>query len=110
MKKILRDSCYIMYDGTTYYGVLGIDVDDEIADNDAEVVYGPFSNGQFNDDYSPLNKKIEKLNNELNEATNKKTNKKISLTEKQLHCIIKESVKKIISEGAKKDKRRRITY
>ena len=50
---------YIVFDGTSHYGVWGCDVETEISCNDAEVVGGPFNNWDNN-----LNNTIERLNDE----------------------------------------------
>lgn len=50
---------YIVFDGTSHYGVYGCDVEDEIQDNDVEVVKGP-----FNDWNNSVDEAIEKLNDE----------------------------------------------
>lgn len=50
---------YIVFDGTSHYGVYGCDVEDEIQDNDVEVVKGP-----FNDWDNSVDEAIEKLNDE----------------------------------------------
>ena len=50
---------YIVFDGTSHYGVYGCDVEDEIRDNDVEVVKGP-----FNDWDNSVDEAIEKLNDE----------------------------------------------
>ena len=50
---------YIVFDGTSHYGVYGCDVEDEIRDNDVEVVKGP-----YNDWDNSVDEAIEKLNDE----------------------------------------------
>lgn len=50
---------YIVFDGTSHYGVYGCDMEDEIQDNDVEVVKGP-----FNDWDNSVDEAIEKLNDE----------------------------------------------
>ena len=50
---------YIVCDGSSYYGVYGCDMEDEIKDNDVEVVKGP-----FNDWDNSVDEAIEKLNDE----------------------------------------------
>ena len=41
--KYINESWYIVFDGTSYYGVLGMDVEDTLQeDSDIEVVYGPY--------------------------------------------------------------------
>ena len=50
---------YIVFDGTSNYGVYGCDVEDEIHNNDVEVVKGP-----FNDWDNSVDEAIEKLNDE----------------------------------------------
>ena len=53
VKRVLREgkynpnAAYIVFDGTSYYAVPGMDVEDEIANNDVEVVRGPFP--EYND-------------------------------------------------------------
>lgn len=54
------DSTYIMYDGSSHYGIFGCDVEDDIEENDSEVVAGPF------DDWDDeVDKKIEDLNRQM---------------------------------------------
>lgn len=50
---------YIVFDGTSHYGIYGCDVKDEIDDNDVEIVEGPFDNWDDN-----VDNLIEDLNNE----------------------------------------------
>ena len=50
---------YIVFDGTSHYGVWGCDVEMEIASNDVEVVKGPYPN--WND---IVEDEINKLNDE----------------------------------------------
>ena len=50
---------YIVFDGTSHYGVWGCDIEMEIASNDVEVVKGP-----FNDWDNSVDEAIEKLNDE----------------------------------------------
>ena len=57
--KYIADKIYIVFDGTSYYGVYGCDVEDEITDNDVEVVKGPYND--WNDDVDDM---ITKLNDE----------------------------------------------
>ena len=70
VKRALKESyepeaTYIVFDGTTYYGIYGMDIEDEIADNDVEVVEGPF------DDWDDeVDEKIEELNNEAQYGVN----------------------------------------
>ena len=41
--KYINESWYIVDDGTSYYGVLGMDVEDTLQeDSDIEVVSGPY--------------------------------------------------------------------
>ena len=55
--KYITESWYIVYDGTSYYGVLGMDVEDTLQeDSDIEVVSGPYK------EYPE--EKIEQLNKE----------------------------------------------
>lgn len=57
--KYLDESWYIVFDGTSYYGVLGMDVQDTLEeDEDIELVSGPHK------DYPE--EKIERLNDEAN--------------------------------------------
>ena len=57
--KYIDESWYIVFDGTSFYGVLGMDVEDTIQeDSDIEVVSGPYK------EYPE--KKIEQLNEEIN--------------------------------------------
>ena len=57
--KYLPSAVYIVFDGTSHYGVYGCDIKDEIAENDVEVVKGPFRTWDENVDL-----KIEELNKE----------------------------------------------
>jgi hypothetical protein len=57
--KYIADKIYIVFDGTSYYGVYGCDVEDEIVDNDVEVVKGP-----YNDWNNNVDDIITKLNDE----------------------------------------------
>jgi len=64
VKRILNEqyepnSLYIVFDGTTYYEVYGFDIEDEIAENDVEVVEGPFDESDEEVEY-----RVEELNNE----------------------------------------------
>lgn len=60
INKFIPDAVYIVFDGTSYYGVFGCDIEDEINTNDVEIVKGPFR--EWNDD---VDYKIEMLNNEI---------------------------------------------
>ena len=60
-RNYLTDAIYIVYDGSSYYGVYGCEVDEEIEVNDVEVVKGPFA--EWDDKVETL---IEKLNDRLN--------------------------------------------
>ena len=58
-RKYLSQSWYIVFDCTSYYGILGMDVEDTLnEDSDIEVVYGPY------EEYPE--EKIEQLNEEAN--------------------------------------------
>lgn len=61
---------YIVFDGTSYYGVYGCDIEMEINYNDVEVVSGP-----YNDWDNSFDEKINKLNDE---ACGKKYDKRYS--------------------------------
>ena len=55
--KYIAESWYIVDDGTSYYGVLGMDIEDALnEDSDIEVVSGPYK------EYPE--EKIEQLNKE----------------------------------------------
>lgn len=57
MKKYIDESWYIIDDGTSFYGVLGMDIEDTLqGDSDIEVVSGPYR------EYPEV--KIEQLNEE----------------------------------------------
>lgn len=57
MKKYIDESWYIVDDGTSFYGVLGMDIEDTLqGDSDIEVVSGPYR------EYPEV--KIEQLNEE----------------------------------------------
>ena len=56
-RKYITESWYIVYDGTSFYGVLGMEVEDTLQeDSDIEVVSGPYK------EYPE--EKIEQLNKE----------------------------------------------
>ena len=56
-RKYIAESWYIVYDGTSFYGVLGMEVEDTLQeDSDIEVVSGPYK------EYPE--EKIEQLNKE----------------------------------------------
>ena len=56
-RKYINESWYIVDDGTSYYGVLGMDVEDTLQeDSDIEVVSGPYKEDP--------EEKIEQLNKE----------------------------------------------
>ena len=58
-RKYINESWYIVDDGTSYYGVLGMDIEDtHQEDSDIEVVSGPYK------EYPE--EKIERLNEETN--------------------------------------------
>ena len=57
-RKYVSQSWYIVFDGTSYYGVLGMDIEDTLEeDSDIEVVSGPYK------EYPEYD--IELLNEEL---------------------------------------------
>lgn len=82
---------YIVYDGTSHYGVYGCDIEDEIRDNEVEVVKGPFA--KWDDHVDDL---IEIMNEDMYESRNPKQT--ITITESRLKEIISESVKSMLSE------------
>ena len=42
-RKYITESWYIVYDGTSFYGVLGMDIEDTLnEDSEIEVVSGPY--------------------------------------------------------------------
>lgn len=41
-RKYIDESWYIVFDGTSYYGVLGMDTESELIDNDCILVSGPY--------------------------------------------------------------------
>ena len=57
-RKVNAEKWFIVFDGTSYYEVMGCDVDDEIAENEVEVVSGPWNNGDALED------EVTKLNDE----------------------------------------------
>ena len=57
-RKVNAEKWFIVFDGTSYYEVMGFDVDDEIAENEVEVVSGPWNNGDALED------EVMKLNDE----------------------------------------------
>lgn len=57
--KYINESWYIVFDGTSFYGVLGMDIEDTIKEDlDIEVVSGPYK------EYPE--EKIEQLNIVIN--------------------------------------------
>jgi hypothetical protein len=52
---------YIVCDGSSYYGVYGWDIEDEIKENDVEL----YSNKGYDDWSDEVEDKITKLNDEL---------------------------------------------
>ena len=52
---------YIVCDGSSYYGVYGCDIEDEIEENDVEL----YSNKGYDDWSDEVEDKITKLNDEL---------------------------------------------
>ena len=57
--KYIDESWYIVFDGTSFYGVLGMDIEDTLQeDSDIEVVSGPYK------EYPE--EKIERLNEIIN--------------------------------------------
>lgn len=58
MKKYISDSVYIVFDGTSYYGIYGCDVEDLLQeDEDVEIVAGPYTDWP--------DEKIERLNDSI---------------------------------------------
>ena len=57
--KYITDKIYIVFDGTSYYGVYGFDIENEIINNDVEVVKGPYNDWDNN-----IDDMITKLNDE----------------------------------------------
>lgn len=55
------DKIYIVCDGSSYYGVYGCDIEDEIRNNDVEV----YSSKGYDDFDNSLDDTITKLNDEL---------------------------------------------
>lgn len=54
----INDAVYIVFDGTSYYGLYGCDIEDAILqDEDIEISEGPYKEWP--------EKRIEKLNDEL---------------------------------------------
>lgn len=62
-REYIPNAVYIVFDGTSHYGVFGCDVEDEIMSNDVEVVKGPFAKWDDN-----VDRMIEDLNDEANGA------------------------------------------
>lgn len=60
-RPINPQAVYIVCDGSSYYGVYGSDVQEEIDMNDAEIVKGPFAKWD-----AKVDGLIEQLNDELN--------------------------------------------
>lgn len=58
VEKIFPNKIYIVFDGTSYYDVMGYDLEDEIEYNDVEVVRGPFD--------APMHGMLEDLIDSLN--------------------------------------------
>ena len=58
-QKYIDESWYIVFDGTSFYGILGVDIEDTLKeDSDIDVVSGPYK------EYPE--EKIEQLNNVIN--------------------------------------------
>lgn len=58
-RQYIDESWYIVFDGTSFYGVLGMDIEDTLQeDSDIDVVSGPYK------EYPE--EKIEQLNNIIN--------------------------------------------
>ena len=59
-RKYIDESWYIIDDGTSFYGVLGMNVEDALEDSDIEVVSGPYKEypeeriEQLNENYSRI--------------------------------------------------------
>lgn len=59
MKK-KNDNVYIIFDGTSHFGVFECDIDDYKNDEEYEIIEGPFID--WNDE---VDRKIENLNDEM---------------------------------------------
>ena len=91
-RKYINDAIYIVFDGSSHYGVYGCDVEDEILNNDVEVVKGPFA--KWDD-------KVEQIIEDLNdEAMGKEFDRRRFYESKKRHIgnIVKESIKKVLNE------------
>lgn len=92
VKKILSegrynpDSVYVVCDGSSYYGVYGCDVEDEIRDNDVEVVEGPFR--VWDDTVDQI---IDDYNDEMNGVDYR-------IDETHIQKMVSESLKKVLNE------------
>lgn len=64
VRKYINDAIYLVNDGTTVYPIYGCDAESEIAENDAEIVAGPFVDSPQN--RHKIDSKCEQLNNEIN--------------------------------------------
>lgn len=62
VEKISPNKIYIVFDGTSYYDVMGYDLEEEIKCNGVEVVRGPFS--------APMHGMLEDLIDDLNAKAN----------------------------------------
>lgn len=59
MSKINPNKVYIVFDGTSHYGIWGCDYEMEVMNNDVELVEGP-----FNDWTEEVDNRVEQLNEE----------------------------------------------
>lgn len=64
IRKYINNAIYLVNDGTSVYPIYGCDAEREIAENDAEIVAGPFADTPQNQ--HKIDKKCEQLNNEMN--------------------------------------------
>lgn len=56
MKRFIDELWYVIFDGTSHYGLLGCDVEDELSqDPDIEVVGGPYFSDEANLEIDRLN-------------------------------------------------------
>lgn len=100
INKYLKQSIYLVNDGSSVYPVYGFDVEDEIAQNDAEVVAGPFADTQQNKHI--IEKKCEKLNNEINGVYEERRHRTIYLTREQINTLNEMDVQ-LTSDGTVSD-------
>ena len=64
IKKYINDAIYLVNDGTSVYPIYGCDAEREIAENEVEIVAGPYADTPQN--RHKVDDKCEQLNDEIN--------------------------------------------